>query len=397
MKICFALPSAHIGGFRTFALNLGSAFIRDGHSAAALIVARGKACDDLGDVRSMEKEIAVRLCTQRRVVSRSRFVHRIVGALEEMLPDVLLVNHTLWVQAALPYLDGRIKRMIVVHNTTQEELDLLRGNVEWWDRAVAVGPGVRDELLKRWPQQRVQMIPVGSPEPKAPVRSDFHRKSLHVCYVGRIAQDQKNVMLIGRIAAELLGRGVPFRWLMVGDGPTRAKLEAALEVAGVRGRFDFAGACDQHEVQQLLARQDVLVLPSFSESIGHVLQEAQMLGVVPVATRLEKSTAFVVTDGVDGRLCRSDDAADFAQAIAALHADREQMRRISEAGRRSVRRRFEISTIARQWYELFSGIERQVPARRAILGIYPMSPELMPSRLSTGARLLGRRLRELAE
>src|SRR5207237_7392011 len=119
------------------------------------------------------------------------------------------------------YLDERIKRVVVVHNTTREELDLPRGNQQFWDAAVAVGPGVKDELVKRWDEKRVRMIPVGVRNPNIQARRDFHRSELQICYVGRLAQGQKNVLLIPRIAAALLRRGVAFRWLIVGDGPDR--------------------------------------------------------------------------------------------------------------------------------------------------------------------------------
>jgi glycosyltransferase involved in cell wall biosynthesis len=396
MKICFALPNVHIGGFRTFALNLGSAFIEDGHEAHALIVARGQAVDDLGDIDSVRKELPVHLCTQRRVLWRSRFIRRIVRLIEDINPDVLLVNHTLWVQAALPYLPSHLKRIVVVHNTTQEELALPRGNANWWDAAVAVGPGVQEELLKSWPESRVRLIPVGVREAELAPRTDFRRPELQICYIGRLAQEQKNILLIPRIAIELSKRKIPFRWLIIGDGPDRAHFERTINVTGLRPQFDLVGVCNQNEVQRLLAQQDVLILPSFYESIGHVLQEAQMLGVVPVATNLEKSTAFVITEQQTGRLCRSGEAADFGAAIAALHADRDELQRLSQNARASVRERFDISRLAQQWYGLFCTINRtganHQPARAGILGNYTVAPELLPSRLTTGAKVLSRQM-----
>ena len=137
-------------------------------------------------------------------------------------------------------------------------------------------------------------------------------------------------------------------------------------------------------------------MTSFYESIGHVLQEAQMLGVVPVATRLEKSTAFVVTDGQTGRLCRSDDASDFADAIETLHSNRDELARLSHNARKEVRERFAISRLVQQWHDLFGQIDcyksRDRRPRTRILGTYAVAPELLPSWLTTGARLLRRHL-----
>ena len=52
MKICFALPDAHVGGIRTFALNFGRQFGRDGHEVTALIIARGQTARNPGDAPS---------------------------------------------------------------------------------------------------------------------------------------------------------------------------------------------------------------------------------------------------------------------------------------------------------------------------------------------------------
>src|SRR5437762_8643871 len=104
MKFCFAIPEARIGGIRTFALNLGGQFRREGDEACAVIANRGGAARDPGDVGLLREAMEVRTVLQERVLCRSRFIRKVAAAINELRPDVLIVNHTVWGQAALPYL-----------------------------------------------------------------------------------------------------------------------------------------------------------------------------------------------------------------------------------------------------------------------------------------------------
>jgi glycosyltransferase involved in cell wall biosynthesis len=204
-----------------------------------------------------------------------------------------------------------------------------------------------------------------------------------------VSQPQKNVFLIPVIARALVRRGVRFAWKIVGDGPDLNALVAKVNEADLTELFEFAGGCDQARVQEILMRQHVLVLPSNYESIGHVLLEAQMLGVVPVASRLPGATDFVITHGHNGLLCEPGDSAGFVDALALLSADRGALERLSLAAQRGVRERFEISRIAAQYYDLFGSISRANSQRRrsSILGYYPIPRSLLPSRVRTAARL----------
>jgi glycosyltransferase involved in cell wall biosynthesis len=390
VNICFALPDAWYGGIRTFALNLGRQFALDGHCVSAVIPARGVREQGLGDLSELRRVMEVSVCAQRRVLVRSRFLRRVIEAIEAAEPDVLILNHTLWAQAALPYLDPSVRRIVVVHGSTEEELELPRANSAYWDALVAVGPGLERQLLDQWGNEKVHLIPVGVPEPPFARTSDFSESVLKICYVGRVKQEQKNVFLIPTIARELVRSGVGFTWAVVGDGPDLNALVGKVSEAGVTELFEFVGGCDQARVQEILMRQHVLVLPSNWESIGHVLLEAQMLGVVPVASRLPGATDFVITHGHDGLLCEPGDSAGFVDALAFLSADRGALERLSLAAQRGVRGRFEISRIAAHYYDLFGSISRtnsQLRRRSSTLGYYPIPESLLPSRVRTAARL----------
>lgn len=396
MKICFTLPNAHIGGFRTFAINLGRQFRKDGHSVSALIAARGHDTRDLGDINVIRQEMNLHLCLQKRVFLRSRFLRKVIRIIEKISPDILILNHTLWALAALPYLDPCIKRILVVHNVDIRELQEPRVNSAWWDITIAVGPGVYQSLLADWPQEKIRFIPVGVDEPYLPCRKEFANSPLKICYIGRLSQHQKNIYLIPDIVRGLIKKGISFHFSIVGDGKDGPALKDLVDKLGLTDYFTFFGACSHHRVEEVLSAQNILVLPSNYESIGHVLQEAQMMGVVPIASHLETSTGYVISDRDNGRLCTTGKADDFIEAIAELDRDRDEMKRLSENGRRNVRKRFDITIIAKEYYQLFDDIKqvsnRTMIQKKPIMGFYSIPNLLLPPRYTTIYRIISKKL-----
>jgi len=396
MKICFTIPNAHIGGFRTFAINLGRQFRKDGHNVSALIATRGHEPNDLGDINLIQQEMDLHLCLQKNVVLRSRFLRKVIQTIEKIAPDVLILNHTMWPLAALPYLPVNIVRIMVVHSVMDEELREPKANSNWWDTIVAVGPGVYKILLDTWSQDKVRFIPVGVNASSLQPRQEFTNLPLQICYIGRLSQSQKNILLIPIIARVLVNKGVKFHISIVGEGEDGSALRAKINDLELLEYFTFWGACTHMEVENILSKQNILILPSNTESIGHVIQEAQMMGVVPVASHLKLSTDYVITEGEDGRLCDPGNADDFVSAIIDLYKDRIKMKRLSENGRRNVRQRFAIAIIAKQYYQLFKDIKyfsnRDIMQKKPFMGFYSIPDLLLPPRYTTIYRIISKKL-----
>jgi glycosyltransferase involved in cell wall biosynthesis len=130
-----------------------------------------------------------------------------------------------------------------------------------------------------------------------------------------------------------------FRLLVVGDGPARAALEAALAARGAGGAVEMTGAVAPAEVPGLLASMDAAVAP-YSEQKDFYFSplkvyEYMAAGLPVVASRfgpLEEA----IRDGVTGLLCPPGDAAALATALLDL-ADRPRLRAtLGQAARRAV-------------------------------------------------------------
>ncbi|MEZ5317159.1 MAG: N-acetyl-alpha-D-glucosaminyl L-malate synthase BshA [Vicinamibacterales bacterium] len=145
----------------------------------------------------------------------------------------------------------------------------------------------------------------------------------------------------------------PARLLLIGDGPDRPALEAAIAAAGASDAVTFLG-----EVQDpvpWLSLADLFLLPSSQESFGLAALEAMACGV-PVAVSRVGGLPEVVTDDDTGLLCDPDDAAGMAGRILALLADRDAAARMGRRAAAVARERFCVDAIVPRYEALYARV-----------------------------------------
>lgn len=99
-----------------------------------------------------------------------------------------------------------------------------------------------------------------------------------------------------------MARALPeAKFLVIGDGPWRAKLEAWSAEPGLRGRVHFAGLVPPADVPQCVATMDVLVHLSLREGLPRAVVQALAAGKPVVAHALD-GTPEVIADGKSGFL-----------------------------------------------------------------------------------------------
>lgn len=122
--------------------------------------------------------------------------------------------------------------------------------------------------------------------------------------------------ILGAALASLLGQS--WQLLVIGDGPARRDVEAALAPLGERVRY--AGMLPPDAMPETLAAADLFVWPAINEAYGMAILEAQAAGLPVVAGR-SGGVASLVADGQSGVLVPAGDAAAFAAALASLVED----------------------------------------------------------------------------
>jgi len=162
---------------------------------------------------------------------------------------------------------------------------------------------------------------------------------------------------LGAALARLLD--LPWSLEVIGDGPARRAVEAAL--APLARRITWAGAIDPAAVAARLAMADLCVWPAVNEAFGMALLEAQAAGL-PVVAGAGGGVGEVVVPELTGLLVPPTDPAAFAAAVRCLLLDPRRCARMGVAAARKVRAEHDLAAAARRLGALLDRLE---PARAA--------------------------------
>jgi len=187
------------------------------------------------------------------------------------------------------------------------------------------------------PGEKFLILPIGADDSvfRPGERSADRGRPYTVLHFGRYIP-LHGLETVVRAARLLQERGASCRFLLVGDGEERSKIEALAERLGVRC-LEFRGAEPPHRLAATIRDAD-LCLGIFGETgkaarvVPNKVYEAMAAGR-PVVTGDSPAAREFLTDGVDCLLCRRGDPESLASAILRLMADRELADRLASAGR----------------------------------------------------------------
>jgi len=237
---------------------------------------------------------------------------------------------------------------------------------------------VRD--ARRMRPDRVKVVYLGAPidefsaaRPSADVAAMRERfgaadDDVLIGTVTRLHESKGNIYLV-EAARQVLDQRPRARFVLIGEGPLRAELEARAAALGLGGRFRFAGFV--RDVPAALAAFDVAAFPSLWEGTPLTVFEALAAGRPIVATDAD-GLAEVLQDGRNAAIVPRRDATALATALVRLVDDPSERAHLSEAGRRSARQ-FDIGTFVHKMERLYDVLHRESRARhRDVAGL----PEL---------------------
>jgi glycosyltransferase involved in cell wall biosynthesis len=231
------------------------------------------------------------------------------------------------------------------------------------DRIVAVGEAVRRNIVEmfRVPAEQVSTIPnavdprrIRTTRNREATRRDLEIAPASPVFISLGALTwEKNPLAHVEIGARVL-RGFPEAiHIIVGDGPMRSQVAAAIRRRGLERRILMAGA--RIDAADFLAASDLLLFasrPDGMESMNASVIEAGMLGVPAVAYAVG-GVPEVVVDGVTGRLVNAGDVDGFSACVLELLADPEARRSMGAAAQERYLSLFDIGVIAPKYQELY--------------------------------------------
>ena len=126
---------------------------------------------------------------------------------------------------------------------------------------------------------------------------------------------------------------------------TQKQMEATLKTASALDSTVFTGMLTGGDKLAALACADLLVLPSYSEALSHVILEGWAAGLPVVVSRRCGLAADVSEHGV-GLVVETNDDRDLTQAIRTLLLDGKLRVRMGDAGRKLVKEKYTWPAVA---------------------------------------------------
>lgn len=150
-----------------------------------------------------------------------------------------------------------------------------------------------------------------------------------------------------KLLGESLGRLADRPWslIVVGDGPARDQVRAALAPFG--DRVVFAGALDDDALRPAYAAADLYVWPAVNEAFGMAILEAQAAGL-PVVAGHSGGVGEIVAHGQTGALVPPRDAGALAAAIEPFLRDPGLRQAHAQAALAKVEAEHDIAVASRQ-------------------------------------------------
>ncbi len=167
--------------------------------------------------------------------------------------------------------------------------------------------------------------------------------------VGRFSA-QKNPLDWVRVAGEVARAMPQARFLLVGDGPLRSEVEAALVAEAIADRTVLTGL--RRDVPRMLAAIDVFLLTSLWEGLPRVIPQALAMRV-PVVVNRADGTAEAVIHGKTGFLCAPGALALMADYCVRLLADPDLRAALGQRGREFALRDFDVRQMVAQIAALY--------------------------------------------
>jgi glycosyltransferase involved in cell wall biosynthesis len=173
--------------------------------------------------------------------------------------------------------------------------------------------------------------------------------------VGRI-EANKGFHVLARALGTLVADGTlpasGWRWVLVGDGPLRARLERDIAASGLAVHAHLRGRAADDELVDWYRAATLFVHPTLYEGSSLVTLEAMACARAVVAT-MAGGLPDKVTPGVSGWLVPPGDPVALADALREAIANRQRLQSMGVAGRTIVEHEFSWRTATDRLLELY--------------------------------------------
>lgn len=180
-------------------------------------------------------------------------------------------------------------------------------------------------------------------------------KPLKLVYVGRIVRS-KGLFESLEALKLLKDEGMQFNLRVAGSGPDELAVRELIETLGLANEVTMLGPVFGEAKKQLWLASDVQVFPTYhNEGLPYSILESLAAGCVPVTCSVA-AIPDVMQDGVHGVFVPAHDPVAVAAAIRRLAENRDELLRMSRAGRHRIAEQYTVDRLAARFSEIYERV-----------------------------------------
>jgi glycosyltransferase involved in cell wall biosynthesis len=390
--VCHVITKLELGGAQEVALYAVTHLDRTRFRPALLTGDGGLLTEEARSISDVEVIVLPHLIREISCFHDLLALHRLVRAFRRIRPSIVhthsskagllgrwaawcagvpIIIHTVhgygitpaqprWLQRVLIWLE-RFTGLVTSHWVAVSQADMAKGRA--WrlfrDNVSVVRPGID-------PQPFSDQI---DPASRHHLRAAFGAGPDHEL-VGTVAclKPQKAPEDFVAVAKQVCMARPQARFVLVGDGELRPRVEGLIRKEGLGDRICLAGW--RRDIPAILQALDAFLLTSHWEGLPRVLLEARTSGLPVVATCVG-GAAEAVAGMSYARLSRAGDTAGLAENLVQILEARDQLPRATGPRGEALPREFHIGEMVKQYESLY---DRLLRARHKAAGSRACAP-----------------------
>lgn len=249
--------------------------------------------------------------------------------LAKLLPDekAVVVAHD-WLELGMASNLGLQNPVVhFLHGDYEYYYQLAEIHKKCVDRYIAINPMIAEKLRSKINAGKEKIYYRRFPVPEIHARRK-ESEILRILYCGNdLNSHSKQFEMLPKINAILADHKMIVLWNIIGYGISE---DSVSELMKQKENVFVYSNISNERVLQLMAMNDVILLPSIHEGFPVSIVEGMKSGLVPLVTNWDDATGELIKEGESGFYFAVGDAEGYAERIAMLDANREQLKSMSK-------------------------------------------------------------------
>jgi glycosyltransferase involved in cell wall biosynthesis len=291
--------------------------------------------------------------------------------INQIKPDVLLLNHCALAHYALPLLTKNIKPIAILHSNDSRfyETATIFGDrvFRWIAPTISVARNAVSYIGEK-KIKRISLIPHGIDNGLFFAEKRKKNSICNITFVGYVAEN-KGADLLLPIMKRVALEHSDCHLTIVGYGPLQDSIEQQFSDAGLYKNLTTTGKVSHEKVAEILKSSDILLHPTRIEGFGLAVAEAMMSGAVPVVSKISGITDTIVANNETGILVKVDDVEEFSSAVIDLLSNPDRLAVMKQSAQKTAQEKFTLQRMISDYERLFEEEDdRPALPKRGIAG-----------------------------